>query len=87
MNRDHPDYKIIEISQNTEKNPGDLKRFGVTQDFSERLSANVGMKNSQVIIIMIIIIIIIMIIIIITTTTTTKIINSSVFWLAFCLVK
>ena len=29
--RDHPDYRIINIGQNTEKNPGDLKRLAVTQ--------------------------------------------------------
>ena len=29
--RDHPDYNITEISQNTEKNPGDLRRLAVTQ--------------------------------------------------------
>ena len=29
--RDHPDYSIIKIGQNTEKNPGDLRRFAVSQ--------------------------------------------------------
>ena len=29
--RDHPNYSIIEVSQITEKNPGDLKRLVVTQ--------------------------------------------------------
>ena len=28
---DHPNYNIINISQNTEKSPGDLKRLAVTQ--------------------------------------------------------
>ena len=28
---DHPNYYIIEIGQNTEKNPGDLMRHAVTQ--------------------------------------------------------
>ena len=28
---DHPNYNIIEIGQNTEKSPGDLKRLAVTQ--------------------------------------------------------
>ena len=28
---DHPNYYIIDISRNTEKSPGDLKRFAVTQ--------------------------------------------------------
>ena len=29
--RDHPNYCIIEIGQNTEESPGDLRRFAVTQ--------------------------------------------------------
>ena len=28
---DHPNYSIVEISQNTEKRPGDLWRLAVTQ--------------------------------------------------------
>ena len=28
---DHPNYSIIEIGQNTEKSPGDLRRHGVIQ--------------------------------------------------------
>ena len=28
---DHPNYNIIENSQNTEKSPGDLRRLTVTQ--------------------------------------------------------
>ena len=28
---DHPNYSIVEISQNTEKSPGDLKRLAITQ--------------------------------------------------------
>ena len=28
---DHPDYRIVEISQNTEKSPVDLRRLAVTQ--------------------------------------------------------
>ena len=30
MSGNHPNYYIIEIHQNTEKNPGDLRRFTVT---------------------------------------------------------
>ena len=30
MSRDHPNYCIIKISQNTEKSPGDLKKLVVT---------------------------------------------------------
>ena len=28
---DHPNYSIVEIGQNTEKSPGDLRRLAVTQ--------------------------------------------------------
>ena len=28
--RDHPNYSIVEIGQNTEKSPGDLRRLPVT---------------------------------------------------------
>ena len=28
---DYPDYSIIKIGQNTEKNPGDFRRLAVTQ--------------------------------------------------------
>ncbi len=31
MNGDHPNYSIIEIDQNTEKSPGDLRRLALTQ--------------------------------------------------------
>ena len=34
MNHDDPDYSTVEISQNTEKSPGDLRRLPVTQDSS-----------------------------------------------------
>ena len=36
----HQDYSIINIGQNTEKSPGDLRRFTVTQ-------TNADVKNSQ----------------------------------------
>ena len=29
---DHPNYSIIEIDQNTEKSPGDFRRFSVTKN-------------------------------------------------------
>ena len=32
---DNPNYNIVEIGQNTEKSPGDLKRFTVTQTSAE----------------------------------------------------
>ena len=28
---DHPNYSIVEIGQNTEKRPGDLRKLAVTQ--------------------------------------------------------
>ena len=31
ISRDHPNYCIVEISQNTKKSPGDLGRLAVTQ--------------------------------------------------------
>ena len=31
MNRDHPGFSIVEIGQNTEQSPGDLKKLAVTQ--------------------------------------------------------
>ena len=31
MSGDHPNYWIIEIGQNTEKSPGDLRRLVVTK--------------------------------------------------------
>ena len=36
---------IVEIGQNTEKSPGHLKRFAVTETVTERPSANAGVKN------------------------------------------
>ena len=29
--RDHPNYSVIKVRQNTEKSPGDLRRLAVTQ--------------------------------------------------------
>ena len=31
MSGDHPNHRIIENDQNTEKSPGDLRRFAITQ--------------------------------------------------------
>ena len=45
--RDHPNYSIIEIGQNTEKSPGDLKRLAVTQTLVKKPSANADVKNSE----------------------------------------
>ena len=30
-NKDHPNYSIVEIGQNTKKSPGNLRRLAVTQ--------------------------------------------------------
>ena len=40
MSGDHPTYSIVEIGQNTEKSPGDLRRLG-------KPSTNNDVKNSQ----------------------------------------
>ena len=45
--RDHPNYRIIKIGQNTEKSPGDLKRLGYHSNSSEKLSADAGVRNSK----------------------------------------
>ena len=44
MSRDHPNYNTIEISQNTEKSPGDMR---LACHFRERQSANADVKSSQ----------------------------------------
>ena len=44
---DHPNYTIVEIAQNTEKSPGDLRRLDVTQTPGKKPLANAGVKNSQ----------------------------------------
>ena len=46
-NRDHPDFTIAEISQNTKESPGDRSRFTVTQTPVKEQPANACMKNSQ----------------------------------------
>ena len=46
-NRNHPNYSSIEISQNTEKSPGDLSRLAVSQTPGKKLSVNAGTKNSR----------------------------------------
>ena len=43
---DHLNHSIIKIGQNTEKNPGDLRRLYGHSKSSENLSANAGVKNS-----------------------------------------
>ena len=46
-NGDNPHYCIIEIVQNTEKSPGDLRRFAVTQTPVKDHQQNAYAKNSQ----------------------------------------
>ena len=62
---DWPNYSIVEIGQNTEKSPGDLRRHAVTQTPEEnhQLTLKWKLSTSKIIIIMIIIIIIIIMII------------------------
>ena len=45
MSGDHLKYCIIEISQNTEKSPGDLRRLAVTQSPVKDPSANTDVKT------------------------------------------
>ena len=45
MSGDHPNNSIVEIGQNTKKNPGDLTSLTVT--LTLKPSANAGVKNSQ----------------------------------------
>ena len=47
-NRDHPDKIIFKIGQNTEKRPGELRRFAVTP---VKYSANADVKSTQGVII------------------------------------
>ena len=44
---DHPNYYIIEKSQNTEKSPGDLKRLAVTQTPVKNYQLTLMRKNSN----------------------------------------
>ena len=46
MSGDHPNYWIIVIDQNTEKNPGELRRVD-NSNFCGRSSALSDVKNSQ----------------------------------------
>ena len=44
---DHPNYRFGEISQNTEKSPGNLRRFAVTQTPVENHRLMLMWKNTQ----------------------------------------
>ena len=35
MSGDHPNYSIVEISRNTKRSPGDLRKLSVTQTLVE----------------------------------------------------
>ena len=58
MSEDHPNYSIIEIGQNTEKSPGELKRLAVTQTPVRNHRLMLAGKTRKGIIIIIIIMII-----------------------------
>ena len=45
VSRDRPNYSIVEIGQNTEKSPGDLRRFAVTQTPVEDHQLNLPRKT------------------------------------------
>ena len=51
--RDHPDYSIIKICQNTEKSPGDLRRPAVPQTPVRKIDVK-NPQRSKIIIIIII---------------------------------
>ena len=44
---DHPNYSIIEIGQNTEKSPGDLRRLAGAQTLVRKPLVSTGVKNSK----------------------------------------
>ena len=45
--RDHPDYSIIQISQNTEKSPWDLRKLAVTQTLMKNHQLTSGVKKHK----------------------------------------
>ena len=45
MNIDHQDNRIIKIGQNTEKSPGDLRRFALTQTQVRNYQLTLILKN------------------------------------------
>ena len=47
MNRDHPNYNIVEIGQNAEKSHGDLGRLTVTQTLGKDHQTKDGEKKPQ----------------------------------------
>ena len=48
MSGDHPNYSIVEISQNTKKSPWEFRRLAVTQNPVKKPSATAGVKNPQI---------------------------------------
>ena len=54
MRGDHPNYSIIEIGQNTEKIPGELRRLAVTQNSVRSHRLTLLLKSQKGIIIIII---------------------------------
>ena len=49
-NRDHPDYFIVEIDENTEKSSGHLRKLAFTTDCSERTPVGTDVTGSREII-------------------------------------
>ena len=47
MCRDHPICCVVEIGQNTERNPGDLRRFVLTQTSLKDLELMLFKKNGK----------------------------------------
>ena len=49
MSRSHPNYSIVEIGQNTEKSPGDMRRLAVTQSANEKqwTTSNFSQKKEK----------------------------------------
>ena len=45
MSGNDPNYIIVEIDQNTEKSPGDLKNLAVSQTLVEKTSAYAGVRQ------------------------------------------
>ena len=59
MSGDHPNYSIVEIGQNTEKSPGDLRKLAVTQTLvrNHRLTSCQKLSRSAILLLLLIIII------------------------------
>ena len=45
-NRDHPNFSLVEIGQNTEKSPGNLRKLAVTQILVKDHQLSLVLKTS-----------------------------------------